>query len=238
MPLDPRHCAFWLTTLLLFESSFLASSARADLQLSFITQYCNETIQTADPETDPRMLRDISNSLMTDAPAYLDDALYGQRRTNFVNLCPDLDGIGETSQEWIGQNRYNLSEEAVVIAAVREDVFDGAQDLLTALGWTLLEDTITMDYVAGVADIPLYAGLLPEGPVSLSGAGVAELNLLAPNPAPQSLYFFFQETSAFSPDTLDQLQTVPEPGTWALLSTALACCVPPWLIRRKRRIGG
>ena len=89
------------------------------------------------------MLRNISNSLMIGAPAYLDDSIYLQRRTNFTDLCPELDGIAELAQEWLRPNRVSLSKEAVVIVAVREEFYPGAGAALSQLGWTPLVDSIS-----------------------------------------------------------------------------------------------
>lgn len=205
-----------------------------ELQLTFITQYCNEAIATADIDADPRMLRNISNSLMTEAPDYLDGAIYLQRRSNMVNLCPELDGIGEVSQDWLRDNRVSVSKEAVVVAAVREEYYPGAGALLTGLGWTPLNETITLNYVAGVAQLPLYAGLVPPGPVGISGSGVNDLNIV-PDEGISSHYFFFQETGSFAPEVLSQLQTVPEPGSMAIVWSAVLSVLPLWLSRRSRR---
>ncbi len=190
----------------------------ASLEVTFITQYCNETIQTTDLSTDPRMLRNISNSLMTAAPDYLDESIYMQRRSNFTDFCPELNGIGETSSEWLRANRITVSEPAIVIAAVREQFYPGAGALLTSLGWTPLGDTITLNYVSGVANVPLYAGLIPAGEVQISGSGV---NLLrnGGDENTASHYFFFQDSSALPPEVLAQLQvvSVPEPDMSVLL---------------------
>lgn len=216
---------------------FLAAvrpAGAASISVSFITQYCNETIQTTDLSTDPRMLRNISNSLMTAAPSYLDESIYMQRRSNFTDLCPELNGIGETSSEWLRANRVTVSEPAVVIAAVREQFYPGAGALLTSLGWTPLGDTITLNYVSGVADIPLYAGLIPAGAVQISGSGVNQLrNGGDENTA--SHYFFFQDASALPPEVLSQLQvvSVPEPSMAALLAIGMATLMLGLQLRRR-----
>lgn len=207
-------------TLLIVLSFGLSSAPAQALELSFITQYCNEQISTVDTSTDTRMLQNISNSLMTAEPAFLDDALFLRRRTD-NNLCPELEGISELSREWLRPNRVTISEAAVVVAAVREDFYPGAASLLTGLGWTALGETITLDYVDGVADIPLYAGLVPAGPVALLGEGVNDLGTVFIHPPP-SHYFLFQDPATFEPETLAMLQTVavPEPSTIALVFSA------------------
>lgn len=223
-----------LAVIVLIMQSFPTQSARSEvLQLEFITQFCNEAIATADIASDPRMLRNISNSLMTDAPSFLDQAIYLQRRTGF-NLCPELTGIGEVSEEWLRPNRVSLSKDAVVIAAVREDLYAGAAALLFGSSWTALGETITLDYVEGVADIPLYSGLVPAGPVSISGSSVNQLGI-NPEIAHASHYFFFQETDAFSPEILAQLQTVPEPGSLILLLSAALSIISVWLSQKLRQ---
>lgn len=215
----------------LFVQAVVLSPAYAqDLELAFITQYCNEQIGTVDTGTDTRMLQNISNSLMTDEPDFLNNAIFLRRRTDH-NLCPELEGIGELSQEWLRPNRVTLSEDAVVVAAVRENRYPGAESLLTGLGWTLLPETITIDYSSGALDLPLYAGLLPAGPVSISGAGVNDLGIVSAPGAPHSHYFFFQETSAFSPQTLAQFEVVPEPGTFFLLACGSVVVIPIWILR-------
>ena len=52
----------------------------APLEVSWLTQYGGESLQTVNLPTAPRMIANISNSLMTAAPSYLDDAIYLQRR--------------------------------------------------------------------------------------------------------------------------------------------------------------
>ncbi|CAK9052771.1 Na(+)/H(+) antiporter [Durusdinium trenchii] len=203
------------------EELSVVSACAVALELSFITQYCNEQISTVDASTDTRMLQNISNSLMTDEPAFLDDALFLRRRTD-NNLCPELEGISELSQEWLRPNRVSISEAAVVVAAVREDLYPGAASLLTGLGWTALGETITLGYVDGVADIPLYAGFVPAGPVALLGEGVNDLSTVSIHPPP-SHYFFFQDPAAFEPETLALLQTVavPEPSISQPITTGV-----------------
>ncbi len=224
-----NQAAFAVTMILL--SLKLPAALSQDLALNYITQYCNESIETVNIASDERLLTDISNSLMTAEPIYLNEAIYLTRRTNFVNLCPELDGIGEVSHEWLRPNRVTLSEDAVVVAAVRENRYPGAESLLTGLGWTLLPDTITIDYSSGALDLPLYAGLLPAGPVNISGAGVNNLGIVSAPGAPHSHYFFFQETSAFSPQTLAQFELVPEPGTFLLLACGIVVVIPIWILR-------
>src|SRR5690606_3612063 len=99
--------------------------------------------------------RNISNSLMTVAPSYLEGATYLQRRTSpWEGVDPEL------SNEWLRPDRVSLSKPAVAIVAVREPFYPGAGNLLTSLGWTALGDTITLNYVADPAQLTLYAGLV------------------------------------------------------------------------------
>jgi hypothetical protein len=194
----------------------------APLEVDWLIQYGNETIQTVELSTQPRMLRNISNSLMTAAPSYLNDSIYLQRRSDFINLYPELNGIGETSQEWLRPDRVTISQPAVVVAAVREDDYPGAGALLESLGWTALGQTITLGYVAGVANLELYAGLVNAGPVQISGAGVNDLRVAGVDDVTSSDYFFFQSSSAFSPDMLGKLNSVSVPEPNSLLLAALA----------------
>jgi len=204
----------------------------ATVQVDWITRYCNETIQTADLSGQPRMLRNISNSLMTAAPAYLDDAVYLQRRQNFTDLCPELNGIGETSSEWLRHDRVTLSADAVVVAAVREDFYPGSQALLESLGWRPLGETITLGYVDGIGHLPLYAGLIRSGDAKLSGTQVNALRN-GGNITTASHYFFFQDANAFAPEVLANLKlvSVPEPHSIAL--GLLACFGFLWFARHK-----
>ena len=72
-------------------ASLAASDACAEpLQVDWLVQYCNEEIQTTVLANDPRMLRNISNSLMTSGPSYLEGSIYLQRRQSFTDLCPEL----------------------------------------------------------------------------------------------------------------------------------------------------
>lgn len=200
-------------------ASFASLAPAAPLDATWITQYCNETIQVANLASQPRMLRNISNSLMTSAPDFLDGAIYLQRRNNFTARCPELDGIGEQSQEWLRPNRVSLSDDAVVIVAVRESFYPGAGALLSGLGWTPTGETISLAYVGDPAQLTLYAGLVSAGPVRISGAGVDDL--LDENIANTSEhhYFFFQELSAIPPELAGQLNVVmvPEPSGLVLL---------------------
>jgi hypothetical protein len=163
------------------------------------------------------MLRNIQGSLMTAAPSYLDDSIFLRRRTN-ENLCPELIGIGETSQQWLRSDRVSVSQSAVIIAAASDQFFPGAGSLLTGLGWMSLGDTIRLNYNAGPLNIPLYAGLIPPGAVNISGSGVTQLRT-GGDEAQASLYFFFQDASALPPEIVAQLQvvSVPEPSTAVLL---------------------
>ncbi|MBI2823069.1 MAG: hypothetical protein HYX69_00095 [Planctomycetia bacterium] len=216
--------AMLLATVLSAANLFHDRPARgAPLEVTWLIQYGNETLQTADLSGQPRMLRNISNSLMTAAPSYLNDSIYLQRRSDFINLFPELNGIGETSQEWLRPNRVTVSQPAVVVAAVREDDYPGAGALLENLGWTALGQTATLGYVAGVANLQLYAGLVDAGPVQISGAGVNDLRVAGIDGVTSSDYFFFQSLSAFSPDTLAGFNRVSVPEPTSLLLAALAC---------------
>ena len=93
------------------------------LEVSWLTQYGGESLQTVNLPTAPWMIANISNSLMTAAPSYLDDAIYLQRRSNFTSNYTQYNGIGETSQEWLRADRVSINQEAVVVVAVRESVF-------------------------------------------------------------------------------------------------------------------
>jgi hypothetical protein len=190
------------------------------LQVNWLTQYGNESIQTANLATQPRMLTNISNSLMTAAPSFLDGSNYLQRRSDFVNNYQQYYGIGETSQEWLRANRVTISQPAVVIVAVREDYYPGAGALLDSLGWTSLSQTITLNYYIGAAQLSLYAGLVDAGPVQISGAGVDQLRIGGVDVNSSSDYFFFQNENAFSPTTIAELKvvTVPETSTIVLAS--------------------
>lgn len=190
------------------------------LVVDWLTQYCNEDIQTVDLSTNSRMLRNISNSLMIAAPEYLDDAIYLQRRSEFFSRCPELEGIGEPSSEWLRSDRVSVSDAAIVVAAVREDIFPGAEELLTELGWTPLSATITLDYVTGDALIPLYAGLIPAGSVHISGAGVNALRT-DPDPRESSHYFLFLETSALPAEQFARLNSVAIPEASVLVLTGV-----------------
>lgn len=187
----------------------------ASLDVDFITRYCNEEIQTAILASQPRMQRNISNSLMTAAPSYLDQSVYLQRRSN-MDLCPQLIGIGEISTDWLRPDRVSVSGPAVVIAAVSEQLYPGAGALLSSLGWTPLNDTIRLNYVVGATNLPLYAGLVPAGAVSISGSGVNAL-LVQGSQVPANHFFFFQDAAAMPPEILAQLQVVPEPEMGVLL---------------------
>ena len=195
---------------------------RRHFEVNWLTQYGNETIQTTDLSTQPRILRNISNSLMTSAPSYLNGSIYLQRRSDFVNLYPQLVGIGEMSQEWLRPDRVTISEPAVVVAAVREGDYPGAGALLEGLGWTPLGQTITLGYVAGVANLQLYACLVDAGPVQISGAGVNDLRIAGVNDVTSSDFFFFQSSSAFSSGVLAELNlvSVPEPSSQLLAALA------------------
>ncbi len=230
--------AMLFATLLSAASLFHDRSLHAaPLEVNWLTQYGNETLQTADLSTQPRMLRNISNSLMTAAPSYLNDSIYLQRRSNFTNLYPELNGIGETSQQWLHADRVTVSEPAVVVAAVRESVFPGAGALLTSLGWTALGQTITMGYYAGAADLQLYAGLVDAGPVQISGAGVDDLRIAGVDEVNASDYFFFQSLNAFSPELLSELQSVsvPEPHGFVLAGLGSLGLATFSKVARKRR---
>jgi hypothetical protein len=226
-----RTVASIALTLLVLLSGQVTAFAEP-LVVEWLTQYCNEDIQTVDLSTNSRMLRNISNSLMIAAPEYLDDAIYLQRRTEFFSRCPDLEGIGEPSCEWLRSDRVSISDAAIVVAAVREDIFPGAEELLTSLGWTPLGATITLDYVTGDELIPLYAGLIPAGSVYISGAGVNALRT-DPDPRESSHYFLFLETSALPAEQLALLNSVaiPEASTFmltgiGLMSFVIGVCVP------------
>ena len=140
------------------------------LEVSWLTQYGGESLQTVNLPTAPRIIANISNSLMTAAPSYLDDAIYLQRRSNFTSNYTQYNGIGETSQEWLRADRVSINQEAVVVVAVRESVFPGAGEFLTGLGWTAIGQTITMGYNTAPANLQLYAGLVDAGLVQISGA--------------------------------------------------------------------
>jgi hypothetical protein len=191
------------------------------LQVNWLTQYGNESIQTANLATQPRMLTNISNSLMTAAPSFLDGSTYLQRRSDFVNNYQQYYGIGETSQEWLRENRVTISQPAVVIAAVREDYYPGAGALLDSLGWTSLGQTITLNYYIGAAQLSLYAGLVDAGPVWISGAGVDQLRISGVDVNSSSDYFFFQNESAFPPASLADLKVVSVPETSAIVLASL-----------------
>ncbi|HEY1600094.1 MAG TPA: hypothetical protein VGG64_10855 [Pirellulales bacterium] len=205
------------------------------LEVDWITQYGNETLQTATLSPAPRMLRNISNSLMTAAPNYLDGSIYLQRRTDYVDNYRELAGIGETAQDWLRPNRVTISESAVVLVAVRDADYPGAGSLLTSLGWTSLGDTITMGYYSGAVQLSLYAGLVDAGPVQISGAGVNDLRFAGLDTESPANYFFFQSYNAFSAETLADLRnvSVPEPATLSLASLAFLLLVCE--ARRQRR---
>lgn len=195
---------------------FASLAPAAPLDVDWITQYCNESIQVADLPSQPRMLRNISNSLMTSAPDFLQNAIYLQRRNA---SCAELEGIGELSQEWLRPNRVSLSDDAVVFVAIREPFYPGASALLSSLGWTPTGETISLAYHNDPAELTLYAGLVGAGPVRISGAGVDDL--LDENIANTSEhhYFFFQEPAAVPSELAEQLNVVmvPEPSGLALL---------------------
>ncbi|HEY4307904.1 MAG TPA: PEP-CTERM sorting domain-containing protein [Pirellulales bacterium] len=186
--------------------------------VSWLTHYGNESIETAHLSEQPRMLHNISNSLMTAAPSFLDGSIYLQRRSEFTTNYTELNGIGETSEEWLRSNRVTISTSAVVITAVREDTNPGAGALLTSLGWTPLDQTITLAYYSGTAHLDLYAGLVNAGQVDLQGAGVNDLRI---GTLPSSIYYFFQSPSVFSPELLSEFKLVPEPGTLVLAATGV-----------------
>ena len=225
-----------LAAAVLFANLPWARAEPVPITASWITRYGNESIQTTDLSTQPRMLRNISNSLMTAAPSFLDDSIYLQRRTNFVSLFPELNGIGETSQEWLRPNRVNISGAGVVVAAVREGEYPGGGALLTGLGWTPLNQTITMNYVAGTAHLALYAGLVNVGPVNISGSGVDQFRSSDSDETNWSHYFFFQNSAAFPPATLAQLNvvSVPEPSTIALMGMGTILIAARFASRRRR----
>ena len=185
------------------------------LEVDWITQYYNELLNTAHLADPPKMLRNIQNSLMTSAPSVLEGAIYLERRTY---AWSGLEGIAELSEDWLRADRVSLSKSAVAVVAVREPFYPGAGSLLSSLGWTPLDESITLAYYEDPAQLVLYAGLVNAGPVDISGAGVVDL--LDENVANSSphFYFFFQDAAAFSPETLAQLQSVsvPEPGTFVL----------------------
>ncbi len=203
------------------------------LQINWITQYGNESVQTTNVSTDPRMIANISNSLMTAAPSYLNGSLYLQRRSEFTTNFQSLNGIAEVSQDWLRPDRVSISGPAVVVAAVPESFYPGAASLLTGLGWTSLGDTITLGYVDGVTQLSLFAGLVDSGPVQISGSGVNGLRDNS-NITITSDYFFFENASAISPSTLAQLQSVsvPEPSSFALASFGFAS-LAAWTWRRR-----
>lgn len=211
----------------------LAGAARAaSIDVDFITRYCNEEIETAVLASQPRMQRNIENSLMTAAPSYLDNSVYIQRRSN-MNLCPELIGIGEISTDWLRPDRVTVSGPAVVVAAVSEQMYPGSGALLASLGWTPLGDTIRLGYVVGPTDIPLYAGLIPAGAVHISGSGVNAL-LVEGSPVPANHFFFFQDAAAMPPEILSQLQvvSVPEPSMGILLMIGASLL----LVTRRSRV--
>ena len=80
-----------------------------------------------------------------------------------------------------------------------------------------------MGYVAGVANLQLYAGLVDAGPVQISGAGVNDLRVAGVDGVTSSDYFFFQSTRAFSPDVLGNLKSVSVPEPHSRLLATLAC---------------
>lgn len=197
----------------------LAPAARsAPLQVDWITQYCNESIQSVDLAQDSRMIRNISNSYMTQAPSFLDGATYLQRRSD-TNLCPDLAGIAELSMEWLRPDRVSLSAPAVVVVAVNELSYPNAGALLKDVHWSALDSQIHIEYNEAPRDLKLYAGLVPAGSVDITGSFFNEIVPLEGVGARSSFYFFFQPTTAFSPETLAELQTVavPEPTALALI---------------------
>lgn len=228
-----RHGAHGLVFVFtLFAVSIAQRPIHADpLTLEWVTQYCNETIQTADLSTNPRMLRNIMNSLMTSAPVFLDGALYLQRRTEFVNRCPDLEGIGEPSAEWLRPDRVSISGNAIVLAAVREDLFPGSSDVLTGLGWIPYGGSITLGYVDGPLEIPLYAGLIPAGSVHLAGSEINSLRN-GGDSREASMYFYFLPTDAVPPQHLAQFNSVAVPEPDGLILGAAALCA---LIAARRR---
>ncbi len=223
--------------LALLNSSAAVITSGAPLEVDWLVQYGNETLQTAHIASQPRMIRNISNSLMTAAPSYLDGSIFLQRRSDFVNLYPELNGIGETSQEWLRAGRVTLNQSAVVVAAMREDEYPGAGSLLTSLGWHALGDTITLGYNSGVAHLALYAGLVDAGPVDISGAGVNDLRISGVDVNVSSDYFFFQSADAFSPTVLAQLQSVsvPEPAGFVQVGIG-AIFLGDAFVRRNRMI--
>jgi hypothetical protein len=188
-------------------------------EVTWITRYCNEEIQVAQLGDDPRMIRNISNSLMIEAPAFLNGSTYLQRRSD-TNLCPDWAGIAELSTEWLRPNRVDLATPAVIVVAVNEQAYPTAGSLLLSQNWTALNSQVLIDYYEAPRQLTLYAGLVPAGPVSITGNIINDLDPLQDEGTRGSHYFFFQESTAFSPETVAQFQSVavPEPSTLALAS--------------------
>ena len=214
----PRFILLGLLALITTNNSPAIAQA-APLEVTWLTRYGNEALQVTNVASQPRMLRNISNSLMTSAPSFLAGTIYVQRRQNYTNAYPELNGIAEQSQDWLRPNRISLSEDAVVYVAVRESFFPGAGAYLANLGWSPVGQTISLGYYQDPAVLNLYAGLVEPGPVRISGAGV--LDLLDEDIANGAthFYFFFQDledTPAFLKDHLNVVM-VPEPSSLALL---------------------
>src|SRR5690606_1698254 len=79
-PLMRKAVFFLLAAIVSLATTDVARAASLDVE--FTTQYCNETLQTAELAVQPQLLRNIEGSKMTFAPDYLEAAVYLRRRTN------------------------------------------------------------------------------------------------------------------------------------------------------------